>query len=61
MIITQLRPEHRHTHRRRCSFAPTSLHVYRRALVRRFGLPAGDRPACVLDALARALLRARIA
>lgn len=61
MIITQLRPEHHHAHRRRCSFAPTSLHVYRRALVRRIGLPAAGRPACVLDALARALLRARVA
>lgn len=61
MIITQLRPERHHAHRRRCSFAPASLHVYRRALARRFGLPTGDRPACVLDALARALLSARVA
>lgn len=60
-MIIQLRPVHHHAHRRRCSFAPVSLHVYRRALVRRFGLPAGARPAHVLDALARALRRARVA
>ncbi|MCS6880546.1 MAG: hypothetical protein RMK84_13680 [Oscillochloridaceae bacterium] len=51
---------HRHPYRRLCSFAPASLHVYRRALLRRFGLPAGNRPAAVLDAVARALLQARV-
>lgn len=64
MQIIQLRPaqrRHHHTNRRRCRFAPSSLHVYRRALVRRFGLPEGKRPAAVLDTLARALLRARVA
>lgn len=60
-MIIQLRPSHHHAHRRRCSFAPSSLHVYRRALARRFGLPTGDRPAAVLDTLARAILRARVA
>lgn len=60
MIITQLRPGHHHVHRRRCSFAPSSLHVYRRALARRFGLPAGERPARFLDTIARALLKARV-
>ena len=64
MQIIQLRPgqrPHHHANRRRCSFAPVSLHVYRRALVRRFGLPLGSRPAVVLDTLARSLLRARVA
>lgn len=60
MIITPLHRDHHHVHRRRCSFAPTSLHVYRRALARRFGFPAGDRPACVLNTIARALLDARV-
>jgi hypothetical protein len=60
MIITQLRPSHHHAHRRRCSFAPTSLHVYRRVLARRFGLPSGDRPATFLNTIARALLSARV-
>ncbi|HMQ31287.1 MAG TPA: hypothetical protein PKD53_11195 [Chloroflexaceae bacterium] len=60
-MIIQLRPAHHHAHRRRCSFAPISLHVYRRALARRFGLTAGARPAGALDTLARALLRARVA
>jgi hypothetical protein len=60
-MIIELRPSHHHAHRRRSSFAPESLHVYRRALVRRIGLPAGERPASVLDALARALLRSRVA
>jgi hypothetical protein len=60
MIITPLHRDHHHVHRRRCSFAPTSLHVYRRSLARRFGLPAADRPARFLDAIASALLRARV-
>jgi hypothetical protein len=60
-MIIQLRPEHHHCHRRRCSFAPASLHVYRRALARRIGLPPGERPAHVLDTLARSLLDARCA
>ncbi|NTU81367.1 MAG: hypothetical protein HGA45_18645 [Chloroflexales bacterium] len=59
-MIIQLRPERHYANRRRCSFAPESLHVYRRALARRIGLPPGERPACVLDTLARSLLRARI-
>jgi hypothetical protein len=60
-MIIQLRPTPRHAHRRRCSFARTSLHVYRRALIRRIGLPGSGRPAFVLDNLARALLEARVA
>jgi hypothetical protein len=62
-MIIQLRPveQHHHAHRRRCSFAPNSLHVYRRALIRRIGLPSGGRPAAVLDTVARSLLRARVA
>lgn len=66
MVIIQLRPNQqqtpRHTtHRRRCSFATASLHVYRRVLRRRIGLTDGGRPACVLDTLARTLLQARAA
>lgn len=60
MGITAPRSGRHHIHRRRCSFAPASLHVYRRALARRFGLPAGERPARLLDSIARALLAARI-
>jgi hypothetical protein len=60
-MIIKLRPKPRRAHRRRCSFAPNSLHVYRRALVRRIGLSYSGRPACFLDNLARALLRARVA
>ncbi|GAB4441946.1 MAG: hypothetical protein OHK0015_39860 [Chloroflexi bacterium OHK40] len=60
-MIIQLRPHHHHANRRRCNFAPYSLHVYRRALIRRFGLPSGGRPAHVLDKVARSLLRARVA
>lgn len=62
-MIIQLRPaqHHHHAHRRRCSFAPSSLHVYRRALIRRIGLQSAGRPARVLDTLARSLLRARVA
>ncbi len=59
-MIIQLRPAHHYAHRRRCSFAPLSLHVYRRVLARRFNLPPGARPACVLDRVARTLLNARI-
>jgi hypothetical protein len=62
-MIVHLFPEaapHRHPYRRLCSFAPASLHVYRRALIRRIGLPAANRPAAVLDAVARALLQARV-
>jgi hypothetical protein len=62
-MIVHLFPEpvpHRHPYRRLCSFAPASLHVYRRAPIRRIGLPAGNRPAAVLDAVARALLQARV-
>ncbi len=62
-MIVHLFPEsapHRHPYRRLCHFAPASLHVYRRALIRRIGLPAGNRPAAVLDAVARALLQARV-
>jgi len=62
-MIVHLFPEpvpHRHPYRRLCSFAPASLHVYRRAHIRRIGLPAGNRPAAVLDAVARALLQARV-
>lgn len=61
MIRTQRRPEHHHAHRRRRGFAPASLHVYRRALARRFGLAPGARPAQVLDTVARAVLSARVA
>jgi hypothetical protein len=60
MMIIPLHPEHHYAHRRRCSFAPLSLHVYRRVLARRIGIPPGERPACMLDTLARALLRARV-
>lgn len=60
-MIIQLRPTHHYANRRRCTFAPLSLHVYRRALLRRIGLTPAHRPACVLDTLARALLRARVA
>ncbi len=61
-MIVQLFPQpHRlAAHRRRCSFAPCSLHVYRRALIRRIGLTSGGRPAAVLDAVARSLLQARV-
>lgn len=58
-MIISLRSERHYAHRRRCSFAPLSLHIYRRALVRRIGLPPSERPASILDALARALLTAR--
>lgn len=60
-MIIQLRPQPRRTHRRRCRFARNSLHVYRRALVRRIGLRCSARPAFILDNLARALLQARVA
>lgn len=62
-MIIQLRPteHHHHAHRRRCRFAPTSLHVYRRALIRRIGLTGAGRPAAVLDTIARSLLGARVA
>jgi hypothetical protein len=62
-MIIQLRPQEtqHHARRRRCSFAPASLHVYRRALIRRIGLPSSRRPACILDAVARSLLAARLA
>jgi hypothetical protein len=62
-MIIQLRPSepHHRARRRRSSFAPSSLHVYRRALLRRFGLPTSSRPAFVLDTLARTLLDARVA
>ncbi|NJN19532.1 MAG: hypothetical protein HC822_26460 [Oscillochloris sp.] len=53
--------EGRHAHRRRSSFAPVSLHTYRRALIRRMGLHEAGRPALVLDNVALALLRARCA
>lgn len=46
---------------RRRPSCPRSLHIYRRALLRRMALPAGDRPAYVLDSLARALISARVA
>lgn len=58
-MIIQLHSERHYAHRRRCSFAPLSLHIYRRALARRIGLMPGERPAHILDALARALLTAR--
>ena len=58
-MIIPLRSERYYIHRRRCSFAPLSLHIYRRALVRRIGLIPGERPAHILDTLARALLTAR--
>jgi hypothetical protein len=60
-MIIQLRPKPRRTRRRSCSFARNSLHVYRRALVRRIGLRCSSRPALMLDTLARALLQARVA
>lgn len=47
-------------HVRGCAFAPRSLHIYRRALLRRIGVPAGDRPAAPLNALAMALIAARV-
>jgi len=58
-MMIPLRPERHYAHRRRCSFAPLSLHIYRRALMRRIGLIPGARPASILDALAQALLAAR--
>jgi hypothetical protein len=51
----------RSQHSRRRAYCPPSLHSYRRALVRRFGLCEASRPACVLDALARELRAARVA
>lgn len=62
-MIIQLRPSEPQprARRRRSSFAPSSLHVYRRALARRFGISCGGRPAVILDALARTLLDARVA
>ncbi len=62
MIIIPFKPnaEPWHAHRRRCAFAPASLHVYRRSLVRRFGLPEAGRPAAALNKLARAMLSARV-
>jgi hypothetical protein len=50
----------RYVHRRRHGFPPMSLHVYRRALLRRFGLASGERPACVFNELAQALLHAQV-
>jgi hypothetical protein len=46
--------------RRRAHCRP-SLHSYRRALARRFGMAGASRPACVLDAIARELIAARVA
>jgi len=62
MIIIPFKPnaEPWHAHRRRCAFAPASLHVHRRALARRFGLPRGERPAVLLNTLARTILAARV-
>ncbi|WP_129673655.1 hypothetical protein [Candidatus Chloroploca sp. Khr17] len=63
-MIIQLRPSPHvphHAHRRRCYFAPETLHLYRRVLVRRIGITPGARPASILDTLARALLDARVA
>jgi hypothetical protein len=51
----------RSQHRRRRAHCRPSLHNYRRALARRFGLCGTSRPACVLDTLARELLAARVA
>jgi hypothetical protein len=49
-------------HSRRRAHSPRSLHIYRRALLRRLGVSSsGTRPACVMDAIARELLAARIA
>ncbi len=62
-MIVRLFPEaapHRHPYRRLCSFAPASLHVYRRPLIRRTGFPAATRPAALLDAGPRASPPARV-
>jgi hypothetical protein len=46
--------------RRRARCRP-SLHNYRRALARRFGIGGSFRPAHMLDAIARELIAARVA
>lgn len=51
----------RSQHSRRRAHCPPSLHTYRRALARRFGLCGASRPATVLDTIARELIAARVA
>ncbi|NNJ12564.1 hypothetical protein EKD04_019750 [Chloroflexales bacterium ZM16-3] len=51
----------RSQHSRRRAHCRPSLHTYRRALARRFGLCGASRPARVLDTIARELLAARVA
>ncbi|WP_448336857.1 hypothetical protein [Chloroflexus aurantiacus] len=46
--------------RRHCRLAPTSLHVYRRALIYRLGIADGRRPAVVFNTIAQALLSTRV-
>lgn len=45
--------------RRHCRLAPTSLHIYRRALIYRLGIADGRRPAVVFNTIAQALLSMR--
>ncbi len=47
--------------RRRARSSQSSCHTYRRSLMRRLGMRCQlDRPACVMDALTRNLLDARL-
>ncbi|MBO9313359.1 MAG: hypothetical protein J7456_10755 [Chloroflexus sp.] len=46
--------------RRRCRLAPSSPHVYRRALLYRLGIADGRRPAVVFNTIAQALRSARV-
>jgi hypothetical protein len=55
------RATRRGQHRRRRAQCPRSLHIYRRALIRRIGLSGGGRPAQLLDTVARTLIAARVA
>jgi hypothetical protein len=51
----------RSQHTRRRARCRPSLHSYRRALARRFGIRGAFRPAHMLDTIARELLAARVA
>lgn len=46
--------------RRHCRLAPTSRHVYRRALIYRLGIADSRRPAVVFNTIAQALLSTRV-
>jgi hypothetical protein len=60
MFFPGAEPPGRSPHTRRRARSRPSLHIHRRALIRRLGLHSTGRPACVLDTIARQLLAARV-